>query len=247
MAEKRMFARKIVESARFLKMPLSSQNLYFHLGMYADDDGIVEAYLVLNLTNSNEDDLRILFGKGFVEILNDDLVSYIVHWRDNNSLRADRKVDSIYQKLLLDMKPEVKLLERKTRSDVKKIKKYQIDEAGVSMDRPWTEEYSVVENSIGKYSIEQCVAELGKERLMLNDYISLTEKYSQTIVDEVISRIITHPYINCLNVKKIDKWCNENLARKKVTDKHTKMDNQKMIHREYDFVALEEEMLNEKI
>lgn len=44
MAEKRMFARKVVESAKFLKMPSSSQNLYFHLGINADDDGIVEGF-----------------------------------------------------------------------------------------------------------------------------------------------------------------------------------------------------------
>lgn len=44
MAERRMFSRSVVESARFLKMPVSSQNLYFHLVMNADDDGIVEAY-----------------------------------------------------------------------------------------------------------------------------------------------------------------------------------------------------------
>ena len=37
MAERRMFAKSVVESARFLKMPVSSQNLYFHLGMNADD------------------------------------------------------------------------------------------------------------------------------------------------------------------------------------------------------------------
>ncbi len=38
MAERRMFSRSVVESARFLKMPVSSQNLYFHLVMNADDD-----------------------------------------------------------------------------------------------------------------------------------------------------------------------------------------------------------------
>lgn len=51
-----MVSRKIVESARFLKMPATSQNLYFHLVVNADDDGIVEAYSVLALTKANEDD-----------------------------------------------------------------------------------------------------------------------------------------------------------------------------------------------
>lgn len=52
MAARRMFAKSVVESARFLKMPVSSQNLYFHLGMNADDDGIVEAYAVMNLVKA---------------------------------------------------------------------------------------------------------------------------------------------------------------------------------------------------
>ena len=54
MAERRMFSRSVVESARFLKMPVSSQNLYFHLVMNADDDGIVEAYSVINLIRAIE-------------------------------------------------------------------------------------------------------------------------------------------------------------------------------------------------
>ena len=91
MAERRMFSKAVVESARFLKMPATSQNLYFHLAINADDDGVVEAYTVINLVKANEDDLRVLLGKGFVKILNDDLVTYIVDWRTHNKIRADRK------------------------------------------------------------------------------------------------------------------------------------------------------------
>jgi len=100
MAARRMFAKSIVESARFLKMPVSSQNLYFHLGMNADDDGIVEAYAVMNLVKAHEDDLRVLFSKGFIRILNEDLVSYIEDWREQNKIRPDRKKDSIYNNVI---------------------------------------------------------------------------------------------------------------------------------------------------
>lgn len=78
-----MVSRKIVESARFLKMPATSQNLYFHLVVNADDDGIVEAYSVLALTKANEDDLRVLVSKQFVYMLNEDLVAYIEDWFRN--------------------------------------------------------------------------------------------------------------------------------------------------------------------
>ena len=44
MATRRMFSIRVTDSTRFLKMPATSQNLYFQLGLMADDDGILEAY-----------------------------------------------------------------------------------------------------------------------------------------------------------------------------------------------------------
>ena len=41
MAERRMFAKTIIDSDAFLNMPLSAQALYFHLSMRADDDGFI--------------------------------------------------------------------------------------------------------------------------------------------------------------------------------------------------------------
>ena len=113
MAERRMFSARITESTRFLKMPATSQNLYFHLGLNADDDGVVEAYPVMCKTGATEDDLRVLVGKEFVSVLNDDLVSFIIDWREHNYIRADRKVDSIYKDLLLQVLPDTSLLQAK--------------------------------------------------------------------------------------------------------------------------------------
>lgn len=120
MAERRMFSKRLTNSARFIKMPSSTQNLYFHLGLNADDDGVVEAFSIMNQIGATEDDLKVLVAKGFVIVLNDDLVSYIVDWRENNKIRADRKVDSIYKDLLLKVIPEVQLLESRERADRKK-------------------------------------------------------------------------------------------------------------------------------
>ncbi|MDO4975471.1 MAG: hypothetical protein Q4E61_04075, partial [Alphaproteobacteria bacterium] len=88
MAERRMFSKKIIDSARFLKMPISSQALYFHMGVRADDDGVVEGYNVMKMTGATEDDLKVLVAKGFVTVLNDDLVSYINDWKEHNLIRA---------------------------------------------------------------------------------------------------------------------------------------------------------------
>lgn len=117
MAERRMFSKRIVSSGRFLKMPISTQALYFHLGLNADDDGIVEAYSVLNSTGASEDDLRILVAKGFVYVLNEDLVTYIMDWTENNKIRADRKIDSVYKDLLIQIIPDVKLIQKRERAD----------------------------------------------------------------------------------------------------------------------------------
>ncbi len=101
MANRRMFSKTVVESARFIKMPVSSQLLYFHLGVLADDEGVVEAYPAMKLIGSSEDDLRVLVSKGFITILNEDLVSLIMDWNTNNQIRKDRFTQSEYHNLLL--------------------------------------------------------------------------------------------------------------------------------------------------
>ena len=95
-----MFAKAIVNSARFLTMPPSSRLLYYDLGMSADDDGIVEAFTVLRMTGAAEDDLKLLITKGFITLLNDELVCHIADWNLNNQIRKDRYKPSIYQDLL---------------------------------------------------------------------------------------------------------------------------------------------------
>lgn len=145
-----MVSRKIVESARFLKMPATSQNLYFHLVVNADDDGIVEAYSVLALTKANEDDLRVLVSKQFVFMLNEDLVAYIEDWLEMNYFRADRKKDSRYKPLLLQLRPDVKLIEVKERSDTKGGKK-----KGQPMDSPRTAQPNLIQSNLTESNLTE--------------------------------------------------------------------------------------------
>lgn len=97
-----MFSKKIVGSARFLRLPATARLLYYDLGMQADDDGVVEAFAVLQMTHADETDLNALVEKGFVRILNDDLVSLIIDWKTNNLIRKDRYIASFYRYLLPD-------------------------------------------------------------------------------------------------------------------------------------------------
>ena len=103
MAERRMFAKSVIGSARFLRMPPSSRLLYYDLGMAADDDGVVEAFSVMRTTGAVEDDLKVLVSKGFITVLNEDLVAYVVDWSKNNQIRKDRYQPSIYQNLLVQI------------------------------------------------------------------------------------------------------------------------------------------------
>ncbi|MDD6612522.1 MAG: hypothetical protein PUE91_09990 [Clostridiales bacterium] len=101
MAERRMFAKSVINSARFLRMPSTSRLLYYDLGMQADDDGIVEAFTVIRTTGASEDDLRVLATKGFITVLNEDLVSFINDWNINNFIRKDRYSPSVHKELLI--------------------------------------------------------------------------------------------------------------------------------------------------
>lgn len=95
MAQRRMFSKTITNSSQFLMMPQSSQNLYFHLGMNADDDGFCEHFTIMRMTESKPDDLKILQAKGFINVF-DDKVLVIIDWKENNYLRSDRYTPSKY-------------------------------------------------------------------------------------------------------------------------------------------------------
>ena len=104
MANRRMFSGAIVSSARFLQMGQTARLLYYDLGMQADDSGIVEAFTVMRMTGASEDDLKLLAAKGFIVILNADLVTYIWDWKANNMIRSDRRQPSLYEDLLAQYK-----------------------------------------------------------------------------------------------------------------------------------------------
>lgn len=106
MAEKRMFTQKIIDSDPFLDMPLSTQALYFHLNMRADDDGFINNPKRIQRTiGASEDDLKLLVAKRFV-ICFENGVIVIKHWRMHNTLRKDRYNPTQYQEqfALLDVK-----------------------------------------------------------------------------------------------------------------------------------------------
>lgn len=90
MAQKRMFSLQIVDTDAFLEMPMSSQLLYFHLAMRADDEGFVgNPKKIIKIVGSNEDDFKILVGKRFLLTFESGVV-VIKHWLIHNTIRMDR-------------------------------------------------------------------------------------------------------------------------------------------------------------
>ncbi len=95
MAQRRMFNKSIVNSSKFLKMPVSSRLLYYDLGMNADDDGFCEHFMVMKMTGASEQDLSVLEVNGFVRVF-DENVLIIMDWKENNFIRMDRYNPSKY-------------------------------------------------------------------------------------------------------------------------------------------------------
>ena len=96
MAERRMFAKTIIDSDAFLDMPSSTQALYFHLSMRADDDGFINnAKKIQRMLGCSDDDLKILLAKNFV-IPFESGVCVIKHWKIHNLIQKDRYKPSVY-------------------------------------------------------------------------------------------------------------------------------------------------------
>lgn len=105
MANRRMFSRDVVETDKFLGMPLTTQALYFHLGMEADDDGFVSSpKKVQRAVGCTEGDLKHLASCGYIIPFESGVV-VIADWSVNNWIRPDRKRDTRFPELLkiLDM------------------------------------------------------------------------------------------------------------------------------------------------
>ena len=96
MAERRMFSKSITNSDSFLEMPLSSQCLYFHLSMNADDDGFVDrTKSIIRMVGAKDDDLKVLISKSFIIPFETGII-VIKHWKINNYLRNDRHKSTNY-------------------------------------------------------------------------------------------------------------------------------------------------------
>lgn len=147
MAERRMFAKTIIDSDAFLDMPLSAQALYFHLSMRADDEGFINnAKKIQRMIFASDDDLKLLVAKRFI-IPFDTGVVVIKHWRIHNYIQSDRFKPTVYT-------------EERAKLTLK-------DNNAYTLDTDWIQDgYSLeAQDSIGKDSIDKLsIEEDRKER-----------------------------------------------------------------------------------
>ena len=186
MAERRMFAKKITESDAFLDMPSSTQMLYFHLSMNADDDGFVNNQKqIQRMCGASNDDFKLLVAKSFV-ILFESGIIVIKHWKMHNYIQSDRYRPTDY-------------VDEKSMLGIKKNKAYALDEnkmytkciQDVSVDKD-----SIDKDSIGKNSIDK--NRIGK------DNNTKKEKDVTNVTSEKKRQIFKPP-----SVEQVEEYCLE--------------------------------------
>lgn len=105
MAERRMFSKQLIDSDLFLNLPISTQNLYFHLCMRADDDGFVgNPQRIQKLIGVSDIDYKLLLAQKFILEFESGVI-VITHWKMHNYIRKDRYTPTIYieeKKLIME-------------------------------------------------------------------------------------------------------------------------------------------------
>lgn len=140
-----MFSQKIVGSDAFIEMPVSARELYFQLGMYADDDGFINPKKIIRMLGASDDDLKILVGKRFVLRFENGVV-VIKHWKINNLIRKDFYEETIYseEKNLIGTKKNKSYTDDKNQmlticqqfDDTDKIRLDKVREDKIRLDEP---------------------------------------------------------------------------------------------------------------
>ena len=144
MAERRMMSKSIIKSDTFLDMPATTQNLYFHMLLDADDDGFINApKSIMRMIGAREDDMKVLTAKQFVIPFESGVV-VIKDWKIHNYIQNDRYKPSTL--------PERDLI------NIQKDKSYTLKVDVSDMDTKCIQDVSIGKDRIGK-------DRLGKDRI----------------------------------------------------------------------------------
>lgn len=153
MAQRRMFSLAVIDTDRFMDMPVSTQALYFHLGMHGDDDGFVSSpKTIARAAGCNDDDLRLLIQKRYIIPFESGII-VISDWCINNTLRNDRYKPTVYQaeKSLLTTAPAGNYVRR---SDIGIPNGNQTDTNGIPMVSSLEPQHNITEHNRTEHRVE---------------------------------------------------------------------------------------------
>lgn len=206
MAQRRMISKEVIQSQRFLTLPLEAQALYFHLIAASDDDGVVDAFPIVRMVGAREDNLGLLVVKKFVLPLNNEMIYFITDFSKQNKIRQDRIQPSIYRDLLLektDLVRDGKRLVDKNEifdgqvSDKCLTSDGQMADVCQTSDGQMSAQYSIGKYSIGEYSLEQLSTEKESvvddkkpkqkslSKIIKESNIKLNDRQAQMLLDYV--------------------------------------------------------------
>lgn len=206
MAQRRMISKEVIQSQRFLTLPLEAQALYFHLIAASDDDGVVDAFPIVRMVGAREDNLGLLVVKKFVLPLNNEMIYFITDFSKQNKIRQDRIQPSIYRDLLLEKTDLVRdgkrLIDKNEIFDGQMSDKCltndgQVADVCQTSDGQMSAQYSIGKYSIGEYSLEQLSAEKESvvddkkpkqkslSKIIKESNIKLNDRQAQMLLDYV--------------------------------------------------------------
>jgi hypothetical protein len=170
MANRRMFAKTIIDSDAFLDMPPSTQVLYFHLAMRADDDGFINnPKTIMRIVGAKDDDIKLLVAKRFI-IPFDSGVVVIKHWRIHNYIQKDRYT-------------ETKYIEEKNQLIINKKNGYSLKQIGLLDDENDNVYILDTQDRLGKDRLGK--DRLGKDRLELERDKNKATRFIKPTIDEI--------------------------------------------------------------
>lgn len=212
-----MFAKTIIDSDAFLDMPLSTQALYFHLSMRADDDGFINnPKKIQRMIGASDDDLKVLLAKSFLIPFESGIV-VIKHWHIHNYIQKDRYKETVY-------------LEEKSMLEMKENKAYTLDDS--KMYTPCIQDVHkmVSQVRLGKESKgkdrldkdkdisapkkpkepKESYGELGNVKLTINEYNRLVADYgydaTQKAIEYLDGYIVDKKYKSADNNRAMRRW-----------------------------------------
>ena len=205
MADKRMFSLSVVDTDWFLDLPLSTQALYFHLNMRADDDGFVDApNSIVRKIGASKNDFDLLVAKRYVLRFESGII-VIKHWRMHNTIQKDRYHPTQFQEELnlLSIKDNKSYTDNKCIQNVSKVDTDCIQNVSSDLDLGLDKDIDLVlekenikEKNPGGTSpldtptnIKHKYGEYGWVKLTDKQYENLCKDFNKDLIDRVITKL----------------------------------------------------------